>query len=271
MSQTMERPFVGTPPLLWPCNHESSGEHLISRDLCAVRSGNPRVNGKCGSCRSPYRLCWKCARENRRRLVKGAEKGDGLCEDCRNPKPQLVQKPAAPEEKYAPIFPARLPEVVMKPKPAVISKSAATLASETKGNPSRNKQNKRPPLIGVLLADVIDRYREVGAVGVTQLVASRTLQQPMHMIPGIAKCSTLPNDMLALIKEHNLSIERALAIAPFPKAIRPRLADEMARERFPVWRLKRIVHFVAQGKGTWSGLLKSEVGIVVRHEDTLQS
>ena len=92
--------------------------------------------------------------------------------------------------------------------------------------------------------------------------------QTIHML---SKCASLPDDVLALIETRYLSMQAALAIAPFPIAVRPKLADCIGHQAFPMWQLEYIALLVKRGQGSWHGLLKERLELVVPVEDTLES
>ena len=269
MSQTLiSRPYTDKAPPFGPCLHEADGG-AVSRDLCAVRSGDPKVNEKCGECASPYRLCRKCIREGRRRLATG----EGLCNECKNPTPAVLATPS-PEKKPVQFVPVRFvqkPAPVPKPEP-VKEEPVATRAKPTEPHEKvlRTKKEKKPALRGAELSVAVSWYREIEEGLTKREIAARMgfSDQTVHVL---SKCASLPDDVLALIETRYLSMQAALAIAPFPIAVRPKLADCIGHQAFPMWQLEYIALLVKRGQGSWHGLLKERLEFVVPVEDTLES
>ena len=293
MSQILKRPYVDYSPLYGPCHHEVDGR-AVSRDLCAVRSGNPKVNDKCGTCQSPYRHCQKCARENRGRLVAQPPTGDGECAECKQPKPKVVQTVDISSWTWKPVPKVSLPIVDEKPtrkkpvqvvpiriveKPAPAPKgepvknepvTAREKSAEPREKVPRTRKEKKPALRGTALNEAIRWYREIEKGRTQREIAARMdcSDQTIHML---SKCASLPDDVFILIETRHLSMQAALAIAPFPIAVRPKLADCIGHQAFPMWQIEYIALLVQRGQGSWHGLLKERLEFVVPVEDTLES
>jgi len=223
------------PPPFGPCKFEPDGKK-ISRDLCVVRSGNPKVNGKCEDCPSPYRMCKQCSRENRRRHVSDPPTGDGLCAECGEQK-----APRQPHARYVPSGPFV---------------TGLAFEDEMKRRPGQH----RVRLSGHSLVAAIREHRDLAKETNDVQRLAETMYLPIHTVRLIARITPQwPEELLAVVKEYDLSMNATNAMNSSPTYLHRSIAEAIREHSLKVWRLEMVVYWVTELKrGTWRELLEKE-------------